>query len=243
MGTHPRVALLLVALVVGQLGRTVGAQSVVAARVFTIENLRLERDQVLAFTMHPTNAPMHIRSSSRSLEVCPSTSLGTKVLGPASGIDSSWPRSAGFTECVPVDAAGRATLPGVSFHLGIVVRERGGRRVSVDRFTLRYQPQDGYFFCIPPPIEPGRDRTQFIVVPQRSATVGAKVFGSYEAEPAPSIRLRVKQGGLTVQPETQVIDESGRYPSYGTRAGKRVVLTLRNRADERRPFALAVDWS
>jgi hypothetical protein len=245
MVAYTRIALLALATFIVTWSASAAAQGGML-RTFTLERLHLDRGELVAFTLHPSAVPIEVRSSQRKLEVCPSGALGDATLGLPGEHGSSWPSSSGFTSCLSLDRRGRLTLPSVgssAFHLGFVVRGRDGLAADIGLLVIEYQAQDGYFFCIPPPIDPGRDRTRYVVTPKQSKTVGADAFASYETDRAPAIHLRVTQRGRTLQPRTQREDGGSPYPPYAARTGKRVVLTLRNTAEAAQPAALAVDWS
>ena len=204
-----------------------GASAERSTRSIGVRDLRLDRDESLEVSLHPSDVPIEIDTAERDVEVC------------ANG----WPSFAGFVDCIPVDADGHATLPSTdstSFHLGFSVQGVDGDPVDISRLTITYELIDGYFVLHPPPIEPGATSAQFVVTPVRRSSIDIALTERGTNDPAPSIRAEIRQHGERVRRGGL---GSGHGDTYGpVELDRPLSVVVKNRGSTPSLLDLLVDW-
>jgi hypothetical protein len=204
-----------------------GASAARSTRSIGVRDLGLDRGESLEVSLHPSDAPIGIDTSERDVEVC------------AKG----WPSFAGFSDCIPMDADGHATLPSTdstSFHLGFSVQGVDGKPVHISRLTISYELIDGYFVLHPPSVEPGNTSAQFVVTPVRRSSIDIALTERGTNDPAPRIRADIRQHGERVQRGGL---RAGHGDTYGpVELDRPLSVVVRNRGSKPSLLDLLVDW-
>jgi len=223
---------------------TVGAGAADEA-IVAVRDLRLAAGDVVAVALHPSTVPIELSARRLDLEACPA-SWGGDV---AAADDSSWPRSDGFTECIPFtnDAV---TLPatasgGGAMHLVFAVRALDGNaRPGV--LEIRYAPVDSFFVVGPPDLAPGA-RSASLVVRPTTTDIATGFYRFTERGPGAlsDLVLAVRQRGRKV-PESQSVDAEATHawPVYEpVEPGRPVIIRATNDGPDTVRYAIGLDVS
>jgi len=155
-------------------------------RTFFVRNVQLAFDRALAVGLDPARQPVAIQvEPSASVEVCPAT-----IDGDIDPNHSSWPRRS-FGSCVPLDAAGRASLPstGGGLHAAFAIRPRNAaQRAAVD-VSVAYNAVDSFVEIFPP----SQTVSTAVAFTPRSSTIGAQAYLMPGHRPAPDLVVELSQ--------------------------------------------------
>jgi hypothetical protein len=215
----------------------------VEPNVVAVRDLRLRAGDVVAVALHPSTAPIELTARRLAVEACPGTWDGD-----VAGADTtSWPRSDGFTECIPfVDGA--ATLPsaaqgGGSMHLVFAVRARSAN-ARPGTLTIRYEPVDGFFMARPPDLAPGAHSASFVIRPTTAdVSTGLTRFSEQGDARLADVRLTVRQDGRRVRPAPPSDPAATHvWPLYEpVEPGEPVSIRATNDGAKTAPFAIGLD--